>query len=87
MSVDVGWGAKGGTESVHSFVTYSLCTTSLKKVWKITTNAWMLWSSGCKQLMGNVDAFEGWTKMFTVIKHFKTKKHEHYKMCKAVSQE
>ena len=34
--------------------------------------------------MGIVMADEGWTKMLTVIKNIQTKKHEHYKVCKAV---
>ena len=58
----------------------------LKKVWKITKITWIK-CSGCEQFMENVMARQGWNKMFTVIKHIQTKKHEHYKMCKAVSKE
>ena len=59
----------------------------LKKVWKITKRAWLLRCSDCTQSdksMGIVMANEGWTKMLTVIKNIQTKKHEHYKVCKAV---
>ena len=65
----------------------------LKKVWKITKHAWMVMCSGCEELKENVQDMEivmarqGWNKMFTVIKHIQTKKHQHYKMCKAVSKE
>ena len=59
----------------------------LKKVWEITKRAWLLRCSDCTQSnmsMGIVMADEGWTKMLTVIKNIQTKKHDHYKMCKAV---